>query len=364
MNKTLVVGNAPRMREGSAENTGNLVHAISARRLLLNFEDFNIGKPWTDAQIDFIRNNFSNVLFVAANTIRATSDKVFLQIQATMAENLKKLQLPVVTLGLGAQAGINDLPKDLSLHTETLDLIRVISENSNIFGVRGEYTQDVLRYNGIKNAVPMGCPSVYYHVESGAAHPHANTLKRPQIDHKSKLIFNYTSFWREFGIFKTVATVNNSYLVGQGEAFEQRLSADSTVEEIPPSTYQNVFIKNEGVERLFMNTVKKNYRKFYNLEDWLAFAKDADLSFGSRFHGNMASLIAGVPSIWFAHDSRTLELCEYHGLPNIVTGAKPLNLQLDDIVSAVDYTSFFNKYSKNRAKLKDYLDSSGITNRL
>ena len=68
---------------------------------------------------------------------------------------------------------------------------------------------------------------------------------------------------------------------------------------------------------------------------------------------------------WFVHDQRTLELCEYHGLPYINIGSG--NVSFGDILELTDkcnYTRFFSKYEENRWRLKYYLNQSGINDAL
>lgn len=146
------------------------------------------------------------------------------------------------------------------------------------------------------------------------------------------------------------------------EYFEEKCNNYGFMPVDIPDQYENVFSRHESIRRLFEYFVVKKFKKFYSLNDWLKFAQDSSLSFGSRFHGNMAALNAGVPAVWFNHDMRTHELCEYHGLPNIKTDSKILDVTIKQIIDSVDYTGFIKKYSLNRERLRIYLNLSGVDN--
>lgn len=49
---------------------------------------------------------------------------------------------------------------------------------------------------------------------------------------------------------------------------------------------------------------------------WIESMKRQRFAFGSRLHGNIAALLAGTPAHLLAHDTRTLELAEYHCIPH------------------------------------------------
>ena len=53
-------------------------------------------------------------------------------------------------------------------------------------------------------------------------------------------------------------------------------------------------------------------RFFLDPKTWFDHLAQYDFSFGTRIHGNIAALLAGTPALLLAHDSRTLELAEYH----------------------------------------------------
>jgi hypothetical protein len=57
-------------------------------------------------------------------------------------------------------------------------------------------------------------------------------------------------------------------------------------------------------------------RFFLDPTTWFEHLAQYDFSFGTRIHGNIAALLAGTPALLLAHDSRTLELAEYHEIPH------------------------------------------------
>jgi hypothetical protein len=57
-------------------------------------------------------------------------------------------------------------------------------------------------------------------------------------------------------------------------------------------------------------------RFFLDPKTWFDHLAEYDFSFGTRIHGNIAALLGGTPALLLAHDSRTLELAEYHEIPH------------------------------------------------
>src|SRR4029450_5493984 len=49
---------------------------------------------------------------------------------------------------------------------------------------------------------------------------------------------------------------------------------------------------------------------------WFDPRAEYDFSFGTRIHGNIAALLGGTPALLLAHDSRHLQLAEYHEIPH------------------------------------------------
>ena len=94
----------------------------------------------------------------------------------------------------------------------------------------------------------------------------------------------------------------------------------------------------------------------------MAFVSSSDLVAGTRIHGVVLGLQAGVRGVCIAHDSRTRELCETLGVPFLPASEVPAGVTLERLRDAarVDGPSF----DRNRAALRrtyvDFLTSNGL----
>src|SRR5690606_15105485 len=77
---------------------------------------------------------------------------------------------------------------------------------------------------------------------------------------------------------------------------------------------------------------------------WISSLSNKKFSFGTRIHGNLAAVIAGVPCVILAHDSRVLELAKYHKIPYIELGKEKLPNTINELYKRVDFTGFNQSY--------------------
>jgi polysaccharide pyruvyl transferase WcaK-like protein len=54
---------------------------------------------------------------------------------------------------------------------------------------------------------------------------------------------------------------------------------------------------------------------FYDVRAWMDFLRRFDFVVGTRFHGAMLAIQAGIPAACIAHDSRTYEMCQTMKVP-------------------------------------------------
>jgi hypothetical protein len=65
----------------------------------------------------------------------------------------------------------------------------------------------------------------------------------------------------------------------------------------------------------FKTWCRRHAFAFGDVQSWMNFLTRFDFVVGTRVHGAMLAIQAGIPAACIAHDSRTLELCETMGIP-------------------------------------------------
>jgi hypothetical protein len=93
---------------------------------------------------------------------------------------------------------------------------------------------------------------------------------------------------------------------------------------------------------------------------WIADLREADFSFGSRIHGNITALVAGTPAYVLAHDSRTLELARWFGIPHRLITDADATLDAADLYEEADYRSLVEEHPARFAVFQAYLRQHGL----
>ena len=95
--------------------------------------------------------------------------------------------------------------------------------------------------------------------------------------------------------------------------------------------------------------------------------KKYDLYLGTRLHGAIAALNAGVPALLFCHDSRTLEAAEFCGIPNVRVPTDKRTMNSQDIYSLyqqLDLQALHSVQKENYRTLQEFYRVSGLPTRL
>jgi len=352
-------------REGARENTGNFIHGYSARLMVENPVNITNLDP-SDAELEAMEAEFTHLSFVAATTVVVNNVDVKAPAHLKMARIIERLKLPVVVFGLGSQSRLGQSVQDAQVGEDTLAFLRVLSEHSETIAVRGEFTADLCRSYGVTNVEVLGCQSCFMSMTPDFRFPEISGT--PDL---SRSVVNVTYHSQEVALLNE-AMAANAHFIGQSSHFEYALrtvGTAATLDDLPVEVRQlatpgMVNILSDGRLDLarFQNWVKQRFHQFYDVPAWLRFLSDGvAFSVGTRFHGNMASLQAGVPALWIVHDNRTKEFCEYLGLPHapiekVRRGASFTQLVEDHF----DTGEFQRKYRQNYARFYDYLDRSGL----
>ncbi|MEU2616534.1 polysaccharide pyruvyl transferase family protein, partial [Micromonospora sp. NPDC007271] len=85
--------------------------------------------------------------------------------------------------------------------------------------------------------------------------------------------------------------------------------------------------------------VEDKVRMFVDPWTWMEYLSGFEFAFGTRIHGTITALLAGTPGYLFAHDSRTLELARYFGIPHRIMRDVPADIDAAQLYQEADYSA-------------------------
>lgn len=359
------IGNPAILPHGSKDNTGNIVHGYAARSF---FKDWvKVGTNITDENIQKVRENVSHLGFVAATMLHVNRTPKYIHSHENVAKFIEKLDLPVTTFGFGCQAELDQTIADAKVDERSVRLLRAISDHATSIAVRGEFTADLCIKYGVKNVEVIGCQSAYFGgMKNWANKDDFLNLSKKECEKSAA----YLSLGPDERKLLEIALESHSDLIGQGDPTEEKIAsgelAFSDYIRDDDSNWEPPYLKkmfNDGTlqREFYYNYVKKNFYKFYNVEDWLKhFSGNYDFCYGTRFHGNMIAFWAGIPSLWIAHDMRTLELCEQLKLPYIKHQEINNISHVDQLFEKCDYSDYWRSFPSALKSFRNYLEENDV----
>jgi hypothetical protein len=241
-------------------NYGNQVYWLATAKLL-------DGHTLLDVRSD---DEPDMVVYSIANNIRQGG----LKYMKFLSSGIEQFDCPKVMLSIGADYPTCEMYKfssELKLETE-----KFLGQMDAV-NLRGTYTRDLLRYNGIDGDFKaLGCPAILLN-------------KIPKIPDwtADKIILNTPGYGQCKGLFTDFVSMtgDRAMMLAQHELY---------------GDYKG--------ERKEVLTASSN-------AIWRDHLKGATFSIGTRIHGSIMSLLCGVPTMCMCIDSRTTELCQSLNIP-------------------------------------------------
>ena len=305
-------------------NTGNLVFSQAVYRLLSTKDNTLktsglVGRP--AAQINA---QYNHLVIPLANAFRSG----FVETLDGLSALIEKLKIPVTVVGVGAQASIQGVyRRGDEVAPAAKRFVRAVLDHSPSIGVRGDFTREYLHALGFgdEHVKVIGCPSMFMYG------PDLRVEKRvEELGPQSRIALNISPYVRAMGpvsLRHAERYPNLVYMAQNHRTLELMLYGRYPYPEKKLATLQEsgvpVYLEHPLIRQ-------DRVRFFLDPQTWFDHLAEYDFSFGTRIHGNIAALLGGTPALVLAHDSRTLELAEYHQIP-----CRLIN-ELDDEVDAKD----------------------------
>ena len=257
--------------------------------------------PWS-FRPEEVNEKVDVLVFPAANQLNPRFDL------GSFAALFERVRVPLVVVGLGAQAAT--LGGEVQLKDGTIRWLRVIGERAPLIGARGMFSADVMAAHGVKNVEVTGCPSFQINPADNLG---------AQLAAKSR------------GPFKRIS-VNQGDVPGNVRRAEAILCSyvaqhpSQYVVQAPQMWLSAALGRNDEMKPEELATLTELFPDpaahakivaYYDFREWIRALTHYDLSIGTRIHGNILALQAGIPAICIDHDSRTRELSETIMMPRL-----------------------------------------------
>lgn len=332
---------------------------------LLNFEKLDeLPIDCVDPQmIDRLNAEYDYVFLRGSNYVHAQMN------WSKAAEVLRRLKLPVIAFGIGAQAPVSG---KLELSEDTKTVLKLISDSTASLGVRGTYSAEVLNDLGIRNVRIIGCPTAFRNNDPDLAirlppldqvKTAGVTLRREVSKTYAQDIKRYLTFHRS--LVKAMADRFEVTLMSQGEVEEKKLALGTPEQKaqalaaLRENEWANNWYLDEQVTGLYQS------RMFYSdvVAEYERLVRGLDLVLGYRLHGNLMALANGTPSIYFTYDSRTVEFADTFKIPSIDVFAGK-DFKLEEYWDQARFDRFNAAYGQTYRAMSAFLSENKVDHKM
>jgi len=337
------------VRNTIADNSGNLIFSVAAQRILATAttEVTVDGFVIDPGEADRINERYDAYVIPLANAFRPSYEPTLHRLTAL----IRRLRIPVVILGVGAQADIGYRTDRLRpIEPAVRAFVGAVLDRAPSIGVRGELTQSYLEGLGFRDVEVIGCPSLFI---DG---PDLRVDKPgPALAPDARVAINVSPYVTAMGpiVRHHVERYPNLRYIPQDIDTLELLLWGGVNEDVPASEPRPI----HPAHPLF---VDDQARFFVDPWPWLTYLRTVDFSFGTRIHGNIAALMAGTPAVVLAHDSRTLELARYFAIPHRRIGDVPGDIDAADLYAEADFSAFNDGHRERFATFAVFLARHGL----
>lgn len=334
-----------------AENSGNLVFLEAAWKLLSapGVEITPDRLVFSPKRVDEINERYDAYVIPLANAFRKSFEPTLVR----MTEVIRRLRIPVVVLGVGAQ-GSPDYRFDAiaSMERSVREFVGAVLDRSPSIGVRGEATLGYLNGLGFRDVEVIGCPSMFMWG------PTLRVERRvPALDAGSRVAITISPYRVNMGpiALETYRRFPNlTYYAQDLPTLDLLLTGRPFPDALPdaavPTHPDHPFFRDDRT------------RLFVDPWPWIEDLRHQDFSFGTRIHGSIAALLAGTPATVITHDSRTLELARYFGIPYRELRRLKGAVDPAELYETADFTAFHAGHAARFETFTRFMAAAGLDN--
>jgi hypothetical protein len=341
----------------NSDNIGNIAFLDAINRSLLGIKNIS--------SREFIRlqNQFDSdyvIVLALANFLSDTwtAPEGFI-------EALSRYRIVLFSVGVQSQL---DEEADIVLSEDAQSILELARKSGTLIGVRGEISHRYLNGLGIES-LAIGCPSVhlapaeitYTTPLEGARICTSNTMRGFHRDISKKVnefALKYCSGYMlqtESAIMADCMELPNEVINFIANQSGNPHHADLLRNKFFDYGYYNEFPDQWNDLRAWF---KQNAKFNYTVDSWRAYASQFDFCIGTRFHGNVMALQAGIPSLIIPVDARVADMAQFHYLPAISFEDFSNIHEISEITPYLNFNDYNQHHGNNQKIYNEFLKAN------
>ena len=308
----------------------------------------NIDAKWIRRNHDFSED--MNADSVVTNILHCVAS--FYEVDLPYWDNIFKRAINVVPMSAGFMYNGENGGYPSELSSDIVRLFSKIAERNEV-GVRNEVDAEILGKHGVKNVRVIGCPSLFYHMSRDF------TVKE-NCERVQSTNFNFSTDFANLNISQKY------FLHTHMKLFWYMLNVYRKHEIDVDFTMQKALTwEVSDMSRVINYDEARDFfegkgRFFFSVKDWTEALKKNDFCIGTRFHGNVAGILASTPTLMINIDLRMKKLNEYHNIPAIDIADFDPNKPMEYYYEKADYSKFNSNFAKTYDNFIDYCKKNKV----
>lgn len=347
-----VLRNVNGIYKGIFPNQGNalwfqgLISAIECEGNHLEYFSPAMSKDQINADYDFIIAPMANIFSTG-----------FQPLLESLAERFRDIRIPVYVIACGVQADSYDALPQLceALKEPASRFISNVYETGGEFALRGHFTKEFFHRLGFSSAVVTGCPSLY---QMGRDHRISDEKKsreqfKPLLNGKPS---NYPALFKAHP---------NAEFFDQDIYYHELWNPETFDGSDSDRRHLKRLVKQYGYDTAAL-LLHDRIRLIPGLNEWREYLVRSGFSFsyGSRIHGSIMPILAGIPAVLETRDARTREMAEFFEIPCVAPDAYRQFDSLYELYQQTSYEKFNASFAARFDAYEAFLKKCGIVERI
>lgn len=299
----------------------------------------------------YVNEHFDIVIIPSANIF----SPAYVDLLDKLADVFSKIHIPTYVISCGVQAqsyaGLLELIQQVG--TSASRYIDAVYRTGGEFSLRGYFTKEFFDKLGFPTAVATGCPSLYQNGRNLMIEkPYLQQTELKPIINGQNYMFStdfYHNIFREYADAVFIDQDHyGEYLYDTDTDVLDDLTLGKLLRLVKKESYLGLELLSSG--RLLYFIDMPNWREYIRNEGY-------NFSFGGRIHGNIMSLLSGIPAAVYVCDSRTREMAEFFDIPIIEESS---DKSLYEIYCSIDFARFNASFGQKYDTYEKFLVEHGI----